>query len=276
MASIRQNRMAIMINREEDQEDLRLRMRQMRIQDEYWHLNQLFVTYQIGIRTPSLWLSNKDKLDKHMIRRKLKRIEDKWVKQIRQVDGIKWSLHTREWHTSLVKECVAGQGCGIKLFVYINSPLWKEYRPTFDWNPNWPYANAWLSHKYMWDLDDSIAILNRNRPMKGWPPGWLGVVIKAYCCKEEKYDWTPMEIIRGEVDPWDYCGDCWLFITIRNTAPGSLQRMCMLKLGRPLLNWKCNSQCTFLDWRRTPLDALVIQDCLPQFWRVAMDLTMSF
>nr|QIG37754.1 vif protein [Puma lentivirus] len=180
--------------------------------------------------------------------------ELKWIRKLRWVEGILWSFHTREWHCDMVKELVAGTG-PLKLYCYVSHPIWKRYRPTFQWNQQWPYGNLWLTEKYMWEVKQED--IWTGQVSDRYPPGYIALIIKAYTCQCQKRDLSYREIILGnEYRKW--CPDCWILVVVRNTPAFTLQRLAALALGRKVYPWYCKSPYRFFDGRVTPLDHRIL------------------
>nr|ABO69448.1 vif [Feline immunodeficiency virus] len=192
---------------------------------------------------------------------KIKEFKDKlalqelmWIRKLRYVEGILWSFHTREWYSDMVRELVAGTG-PLKLYCYISHPIWRRYRPTIEWNQQWPYGNIWLTEKFMWEIQQDE--IWKGEVTSKFPPGYIALIVKAYTCRCKKRDLCYREIILGE---WHqkWCADCWTLIVIRNTPPLTLQRLAALQLGRKLYSWYCKPPYRFFEARVTPLDHRIL------------------
>nr|BCP56467.1 viral infectivity factor [Feline immunodeficiency virus] len=212
-------------------------------------------------------LDEKEKIQKKKeLQKRMNRMENKFIYWLRKQEGIRWSFHTRDYHVGFVKELVAGSTkpeC-LRLYCYISNPLWhKKYRPTLEMNTDFPYANCWITHKFMWDDIENQQIMKGPLPGPGWDIGMVGLVIKAFSCPEPKHDVTIQQVIRGEKDPLDYCADCWNLICVRNSPPSSLQRLALKACGKPTREWVgcCNHR--FLSPYRSPTDLLIVREAVP-------------
>nr|ABX25831.1 vif protein [Feline immunodeficiency virus] len=155
------------------------------------------------------------------LKKRLRKMENKFIFWLRRQEGILWSFHTRDYHVGFVKELMAGSSRpgSLRLYCYISNPLWhRKYRPTLRMNETFPYVNCWIKTGFMWDDIERQQIMKGPIPCKGWEAGMVGLVIKAYSCPEPKKDVTIPQIIRGEEDPLRYCGDCWNLIIGDNST----------------------------------------------------------
>nr|BAX00775.1 virus infectivity factor [Feline immunodeficiency virus] len=236
--------------------------------EEDWQVSKrLFAVLQGGVHSAMLYISELPEMEKEQYKKEFKkRLLDKetgFIRRLRKAEGIKWSFHTRDYYMGYVKELVAGSSTpdSLRLYIYISNPLWHgKYRPGLkNFNKEWPFVNMWIKTGFMWDDIEKQKICVGGEISPGWGPGMVGIAIKAFSCGERKIEATPVMIIREEIDPKKWCGDCWNLMCLRNSPPGTLQRLAMLACGRKAKGWRgcCNQR--FVSPYRTPADLEVIQ-----------------
>nr|BAX00778.1 virus infectivity factor [Feline immunodeficiency virus] len=198
-------------------------------------------------------------------KKRLAQKERRFIRWLRRAEGIRWSFHTREYYIGYVKEMVAGSSepHSLNLYCYISNPLWHlTYRPTLThFNKEWPFVNIWIKTGFMWDNIEAQRICRGGEVTDFWLPGMVGIMIKAFSCHERKIEISPAQVIRGEVDPQDWCGDCWLLMCLRGSPPSSLQRATMLACGNKVEDWTGCCHQRFVSAFRTPADLEVVQHC---------------
>nr|BAX00796.1 virus infectivity factor [Feline immunodeficiency virus] len=236
--------------------------------EEDWRVsNRLFAVLQGGVRSAMLYISSlpeeeREKGKKEFKKRLLQK-ETGFIYRLRKAEGIKWSFHVRDYHVGYVREMVAGSSLpdSLRLYVYISNPLWHgRYRPGLtNFNKEWPFVNMWIKTGFMWDNIENQHICIGGEISQGWGPGTVGIVIKAFSCKERKIEVNPTMVIRGEIEPKKWCGDCWNLMCLKYSPPQTLQRLAMLACGRRAEDWRgcCNQR--FVSPYRTPCDLEVVQ-----------------
>nr|QRZ21066.1 vif protein [Feline immunodeficiency virus] len=237
--------------------------------DEDWQVSRrLFAVLQGGVHSAMLYISSLPEMEQDKYKRDFKkRLSEKetgFIFRLRKAEGIRWSFHTRDYHIGYVREMVAGSSLpdSLRLYVYISNPLWHQsFRPGLtNFNTEWPFVNMWIKTGFMWDDIESQNICKGGEISHGWGPGMVGIVIKAFSCGERKIKITPVMIIRGEINPQKWCGDCWNLMCLKYSPPNTLQRLAMLACGKKAKKWRgcCNQR--FVSPFRTPCDLEVVQN----------------